>query len=181
MFRAATVARHGARGFHATALRSGLLKGINPLLSADLLHLLRSAGHGDRICIVDCNFPAVEAATQTTTGKLVQLAGVDMVEACDAIASVMPLDGFVDVAVEFMAPSPGVELPPLGKEVHELSQAAIRKHSPSAAIEPLDRFAFYDAARGSFAIVQASGERRPYGNFILQKGVVGPDGKDLLP
>ena len=39
----------------------------------------------------------------------------------------------------------------------------------------------YDEARKAFAIVQASGERRPYANFILTKGVVGPDGKDLLP
>ena len=24
-------------------------------------------------------------------------------------------------------------------------------------------------------------ERRPYGNVVLTKGVVGPDGKDLIP
>ena len=121
-------------------------------------------------------------------------------------------------------------------------------HCVSAFYEK--RFAFYEAARASFVVVQASGERRPvghctgtcaltchcsqhgedcrrgqparcvycalyvrcagppgvcllcdccatdcyatdptcrllrrrpYGNFILQKGVVGPDGKDLLP
>jgi len=46
---------------------------------------------------------------------------------------------------------------------------------------PLERTPFYDEARKCFAIVQASGERRPYANFILKKGVVGPDGKDLLP
>ena len=33
----------------------------------------------------------------------------------------------------------------------------------------------------AFAVVQCVGERRPYGNVLLQKGVVGPDGKDLLP
>tara|TARA_B100000795_G_scaffold200804_1_gene154574 strand:- start:301 stop:552 length:252 start_codon:yes stop_codon:yes gene_type:complete len=30
--------------------------------------------------------------------------------------------------------------------------------------------------RTCFAVVQCSGERRPYGNFVLTKGVVGPDG-----
>ena len=33
--------------------------------------------HGDVLAVVDCNFPAVEVASKTTTGKLVQLAGVD--------------------------------------------------------------------------------------------------------
>ena len=32
-----------------------------------------------------------------------------------------------------------------------------------------------------FAVVQCSGERRPYGCFSLTKGVVGPDGRDLQP
>ena len=32
-------------------LRMGLLKGLDPILSADLLHVLRSAGHGDIIVV----------------------------------------------------------------------------------------------------------------------------------
>ena len=75
-----------------------------------------------------------------------------------------------------MAPSPGNELPPLGKEAHDLGSAAIQKHAPGVAIEPCERFEFYDRSKQAYAIVQASAERRPYGNFILVKGVVGPDG-----
>lgn len=48
-------------------------------------------------------------------------------------------------------------------------------------MQPLERFDFYDRAKKAFAIVQAGAERRPYGNFVLKKGVVGPDGKDLKP
>lgn len=48
-------------------------------------------------------------------------------------------------------------------------------------VEPLARFDFYDRAEDAFAIVQAGAERRPYGNFVLKKGVVGPDGNDLKP
>ena len=47
-------------------------------------------------------------------------------------------------------------------------------------MRPQERFDFYDSARECFAVVQTM-ERRPYGNVILQKGVVGPDGKDLVP
>ena len=35
-----------------------MLKGIRPLLHADLLHVLASTGHGDERVIVDANFPA---------------------------------------------------------------------------------------------------------------------------
>lgn len=38
----------------------GLLKKVDPILTADLLHVLRSMGHGDQLCICDCNFPAAE-------------------------------------------------------------------------------------------------------------------------
>ena len=37
-----------------------MLKGIDPLLSPDLLRVLRAMGHGDEIAIVDGNYPAEE-------------------------------------------------------------------------------------------------------------------------
>ena len=37
-----------------------MLKGIHPLLHADLLHALASMGHGDELVIADANFPATE-------------------------------------------------------------------------------------------------------------------------
>jgi hypothetical protein len=70
-----------SRGFRATPPACGLLKGIDPILTADLLHVLRSAGHGDNIVIVDCNFPAAQVATRTTTGKHIELAGVTATQA----------------------------------------------------------------------------------------------------
>jgi L-fucose mutarotase len=41
----------------------------------------------------------------------------------------------------------------------------------------IERHAFYARARRGFAVVVAMGERRPYGCFVLVKGVIGPDGK----
>jgi L-fucose mutarotase len=38
-------------------------------------------------------------------------------------------------------------------------------------IEPLERFAFYEAAKKSFAIIRTA-DSGPYGCFILKKGVV---------
>ena len=165
-------------GFSCT--HAGLLKGLDPLLTADVLHVLRSAGHGDVIAVVDCNFPAVEVASHTTTGKAIQLAGTTGPEMVSAIASVCPVDMFVDSPLHYMAPEPGLEMPPLGVEVINMGQEAISKECNGAEFQPVDRMAFYGKARKAFAIIQ-TGERRPYGNFLIQKGVVGPDGNDLRP
>jgi L-fucose mutarotase len=157
----------------------GLLKGIDPLLSADLLHVLRSMGHGDKLCVCDCNFPAATYATQTTTGKHLLLS-VDLPKALSTICSVLPLDYFEEIQVHHMAPQEGVEMPPSGVEVTDELKASIREHSGDACISAMERFAFYDEARTCFAVVQTT-ERRPYGNAILVKGCIGPDGNDLKP
>ncbi len=65
----------------------GLLKGVPPLLTADLLYILRSMGHGDKLCVCDCNFPASECATKTTSGDKVELS-CDLPTALDAICTV---------------------------------------------------------------------------------------------
>eukprot|EP00939_MAST-03C_sp_MAST-3C-sp1_P000340 g340.t1 len=152
---------------------------INEPISCDK-PIMRSAGHGDKIAVVDCNFPAREVATKTTTKTHVELVGVDVPEAVDAMCELLPLDYFIECPAEYMIPSPGNDLPPLAIEVHDALKGAIGKHS-QVPVSGLERFAFYEAARESFAVVQCGGERRPYGNVILTKGVVGPDGGDLRP
>ena len=42
--------------------------------------------------------------------------------------------------------------------------------SRPVALEPVERFAFYERARRAFAII-ATGETRKYGNILLKKGV----------
>ena len=74
------------------------------------------AGHGDDIVICDANFPGFEVSTKVTSGHHIQLAGVDLPEALEAILSVYPLDFFVAEPAKHMAPTDG-PLPPLGQEV----------------------------------------------------------------
>lgn len=161
----------------------GLLKGINPLLTADVLHILRSMGHGDKLCICDCNFPAAQVATHTTSKKHVILT-VTLPEALDAICSVFPLDFFEKIQAVYMGPQDGVEMPPAGLEVVSLMKEAIIKNcggnNDDVTIEKIERFSFYEEAKSCFAVIQCL-ERRPYGNIILCKGCVGPDGLDLKP
>ena len=153
---------------------------LSDRLTPDLLHVLRSAGHGDDIVVADCNFPSAAFAPGSVVGKHVVLAGATADEALDAICSVLPLDLFVDTPVHHMVPSDGVELPASGAECHGDAIAAVERHCPGVRVGTIERFAFYEAAKPCFAVVQTA-ERRPYGCFILKKGVVGPDGNDLGP
>jgi L-fucose mutarotase len=159
----------------------GLLKGIDPILTADLLWVLRAMGHGDRLAVVDCNFPATQVAKSTVTGKDPIILTVPLPQAVSAICELLPLDYFEESAAFYMAPQDGVDMPPEGVEViNELGRAIAISSSPDVSVSPVERFPFYEEAKKCFAIVQTL-ERRPYGNVILVKGVIGPDGEDLKP
>lgn len=141
-----------------------MLKGIDPLLTPDLLHALASMGHGDTLAIVDSNFPAA------STGPPVhRLAGANANNAANAILSILPLDDFVPDAAWCMevVEDAQAELP-----VMKEFRAAIKQHAGAKfRLEKLERFKFYEMARGAFCIV-ATGETRLYGNLLLKKGVV---------
>ena len=141
-----------------------MLKGIDPLLGPDLLRVLAAMGHGDEIVIADANFPA-----EANARRLVRLDGVDATRAAEAILSVLPLDEYVAAPAAVMAvvEDPDVE-PAIVAEFRRLAAAA---HGQPVTFERVERFAFYERARRAFAIV-ATGERRPYGNLILTKGVL---------
>jgi L-fucose mutarotase len=149
-----------------------MLKGIDPVLNADVLHALKSMGHGDELIIADMNFPADSIARQTVYGKLLKLENVTAGRAVEAILSLMPLDSFVPhPAFRMEVVGKPAEVPPVQLEVQAAIDRAEGKSSPMGSIE---RFAFYEAARQSYAVIQ-TGERRFYGCFVLKKGVLPPD------
>lgn len=142
-----------------------MLKGINPLLGPDLLHILRAMGHGDEIAIVDGNYPAV-----TDARRLVRMDGHGVVALAGAILSVMPLDHGVPAAFR-----PGIKGDARHVEPIMIKLAAtISGIEPAVTLEPLMGEAFYARVKNAFALV-ASGERALYGNVILRKGVIGPE------
>lgn len=141
-----------------------MLKGIDPLLSPELLHALAAMGHGDEIVLVDCHYPAV-----STARRLVRLDGADLPAVARAVLSVLPVDDFIDepVAAMEMVDTPEV-IPDVQREVFGLVREA---EGRDVGVERIERFAFYDRAREAFAIV-VTGESRPYGCVIFSKGVV---------
>lgn len=144
-----------------------MLKGLDPLLTADLLYVLRAMGHGDELVLADTNFPAVAMAR-----RLVRLDGADGPRALRAILSVMPLDDFVEEPCARMAvvDDPDAE-PPVCQEYQSVIDAA---ESGRFRLGRLERSAFYERARAAFALVQ-TGENRLYGNVLLKMGVIRPD------
>jgi L-fucose mutarotase len=142
-----------------------MLKGLDPRLSPDLLHILASMGHGDEIAIVDANFPAASHAQ-----RLVRLPGIAAPPVLDAVLSVLPLDDFGGGSAFRMqvVDDPSAELP-----IFDEFRGAMAKSNTSAAasLGSLERHAFYARAKSAYAIV-ATGETRLYGNILLVKGVV---------
>ncbi len=144
-----------------------MLKGLHPLLNADLLAVLAAMGHGDELALVDANFPAASVAR-----RLVRLDGVRLAEAAEAIFTVLPLDTFVDSPLAAMAPvDDPTSVPAVQAEVQRLAEQA---EGRPLAMQGVERHAFYERARAAFAVV-ATGEPRPYGCLLFVKGVIVPD------
>ena len=141
-----------------------MLKGISPLLSPDLLHVLASMGHGDEIALVDANFPAA-----THARRLVCLPGCPVPDVLHAVLTLLPLDDFVaQAAFTMQVVGDPDAIPPAVAEFN-----AVLQRQGYGAATALERFAFYERAGSAFAIV-ATGETRGYGNILLKKGVVRP-------
>jgi len=146
-----------------------MLKGVSPIVGAELLWVLESMGHGDDLVLVDRNFPADSVARHTATGKLIRLGGVDCTQAARAILALYPLDSFVEAPIQRMEV---IGEPETLLEVHQEVLAVAREaEGGDVAMGSIERHAFYAEARKGYAVVQTT-EARPYGCFLLKKGVI---------
>lgn len=137
-----------------------MLKGINKLLTGDILKILCDMGHGDELVIADANFPA-----ETCAKRLIRLPGIDGVEVAKAILSVFPLDTYSDPAyimdLTDSDKAKGMPEPTIWKPYEDLC----------GKVGKLERFEFYERAKNAYCVIQ-TGEERQYGNLLLVKGVV---------
>lgn len=146
-----------------------MLKGIDALLTPDLLHALASMGHGDDIALVDGNHPAATVASSSVSGRLIRLPGVRIEDAARAILSVFPLDTFVDDPVRRMEV---VGEPSTIPEAQvDVANVISELTGPKVEMKGVERFSFYEQAKTAFAVVQV-GDSRPYGCFLFKKGVL---------
>lgn len=146
-----------------------MLKGIDPLLTPELLRTLAEMGHGDEIVVADANF------TATTLGRgktVIALPGAGVQRCCEAVLSLLPLDAAVAQPVAYMQVGdtpPGYRSALQRRVVDRLASAGWAMPGQCEAVE---RFAFYERVKRAHAIVH-TGELQPYANFIFKKGVLG--------
>ena len=145
-----------------------MLKGVDPLLNGDLLKILDEMGHGDQLLVVDRNYPAFSARR-----PVVRRGECGVERAIAAILTVFPLDAFVEHPLERMEVKDDPSLTTSGQDrVLETARAA---HSKPLAYGVVPRLEFYRRAADVYAVVHTL-ESAPYSCFILQKGVVFPEG-----
>lgn len=150
-----------------------MLKNLDPALNADVLHALRSMGHGDTLVLADTNFPSDSTARQTVLGKVLRIDNVSAARAMQAILSVLPLDTPLQPSVGRMEIMGDPQtIPEIQREVQKEIDAAEGQSAPMYGIE---RFAFYEKAKQAYCVI-TTGETRFYGCFLLTKGVVPPKG-----
>lgn len=139
-----------------------MLKGINPILTGDLLQGLDKMGHADQLAIVDRNYPAYSAGP-----TVIHVGQVQVTELMSAVLSVFPLDSFIDNPLLAMQSNQKAGTS-IQRQVFEI---ASDEHRKQLNLTTIDRFAFYDQVKSSALIIQCL-ETAPYSCFILQKGVV---------
>ncbi|MDK2858078.1 MAG: L-fucose mutarotase [Verrucomicrobiota bacterium] len=139
-----------------------MLKGINPIISPELLKILAEMGHGDELVLADAHFPG-----HTFCKTVVRGDGLQVQDLLEGIIPLFELDSYADPLI-MMAPAEGDELDP---QVEADYTAVIKKFVPNAPdVVRIGRFEFYDRTEKAFAVV-VTGTTAKYGNIILKKGV----------
>ncbi len=144
-----------------------MLIGLPAILGPELLYALRAMGHGDEIAVVDGNFPAQEHAH-----RLVRADGHRLLPLIEAILAVMPLDRTVPAAI--LRASLNNDPAQQGK-LHRQIDALCARLAPEFAVAPLPGDVLYPRIRAAHTLV-ATSEPELFGNVILRKGVIQPDG-----
>ena len=145
-----------------------MLINVNPLISPEILQLIRSMGHGDKFVLSDANFPSYSHAN-----KLYRMDGLSIPQAAEALLTHFPLDSFIPHPVERM------EIDGKPDEVNEVHQDLIdtvkKVSGDNWVVGSVERQKFYVEAKKAMAVITTS-DTRPYGCFMFTKGVLKPDG-----
>jgi L-fucose mutarotase len=147
-----------------------MLKNIPGILSPELLATLCEMGHSDVIVLGDANFPGKRFAHEGNC-KFLRADGLSGTALLEAVLQVIPTDSYTDTPVllmQAMECDKDLDIP-----IWKDYEAIVARNDPrgKSAVGYLERFAFYEAAKNAYCIVQ-TGEKQIYANVIIQKGVI---------
>ncbi len=140
-----------------------MLRGIDPVISPELLDGLFRMGHGDEIILADAHFPG-----ETFNNNVLRADGIEICALLEGILPLFELDSYVPHPVVMMAAVDGDSLDPEVEKKYMNSIVKSVENRP--VIDRIDRFDFYDRAKIAFAVIM-TGETAKYGNILLKKGV----------
>lgn len=146
-----------------------MLIGIDPKTTPELLACLARMGHGDEIAVVDSSFPATSTAAQCTHKPVIHYPSCDAPAVVDLITKLMPIDPFHEYgALRMEIDDAPDEMNGAHQAVWDILNAGLPK---GAKLSSIPWQSFYTRVLRCFAVVQCD-ERRPFGCFILRKGVI---------
>jgi L-fucose mutarotase len=135
------------------------------LIHPQILGALATAGHGSQVLLADGNYPHATATPPGATRVYLNLAPgrVTVTEVLEALAPTVPVEA-------------AVVMRPHDAEVPAVLQDYAALLPPGTPVEAVERFAFYELARGrDVTLAIATGDQRLYANLLLTIGVVDPD------
>jgi L-fucose mutarotase len=136
------------------------------LIHPEILAALAAAGHGSQVLISDGNFPHATATPPGARRVYLNLSPgrVTVSEVLEAVAATVPIE-----AAAVMRPH-DADLPAVHEEYRGLLP-------PGTPIDVVERFAFYERARGrDVTLAVATGDQRLYANLLLTIGYIDPAG-----
>jgi L-fucose mutarotase len=145
-----------------------MLYNVPQNISPEILYALARCGHGDSIVIADANFPSDSVAISTTLKVPLRMNGSTS-EALRDILCLMPLDQYMANPVVVMDRVPSDK----EKNLQVPAYGCLAKEAKTTEdnLEYKERFAFYEAAKTSFCVIQTN-DRSLYANAIIYKGVI---------
>ncbi|MCL2814151.1 MAG: fucose isomerase [Oscillospiraceae bacterium] len=136
-----------------------MLKHIPKSFTPELMKLLMETGHGDEIIISDGNFPH---DSMKPINPSIYIPNCSIVDLLGDILRFFPLDMYVDsaaYAMDFL------------KDNEKYGDYAKLIEDNGSKLELVDRFKFYELAKGAFGIIVTSDTTKG-GNILIKKGTV---------
>ena len=132
-----------------------------PVIHPALLGALARAGHGSTILIADGNYPHHTGSAQTAERIYLNFAPglLTVSQVLRGLINVIPIE-----RAQVMRPAAGVDVPVFAEYQRLLG---------GLALEAVERFDFYETARGrDLAVLIATGDQEHYANILLTVGAV---------
>jgi L-fucose mutarotase len=145
----------------------------SPILHPEMLSALGRIGHGSKVLLTDANYPHATATAASAARVYLNYApGVlSVLDVLGPLLDAIPVEAAAVMRPMRQGPYAMAEDPPIFADFLDM----LGGHGVDR-LDPIDRFAFYDAARSpDVGLVVATGEQRIYANLLLTLGVVMPD------